>query len=367
MIDVSILQVCGGNDQRWKDYDLLVDGKPVDIKNARHSLNSPDKYVEYCVPQFKIQRQTKANVIVVGVLSDYKKRDSRPSCDIASVILGEVGIDEINRLKNWTQRRFGTLIDFQGLWRANYQPGWAFEYPPEQYRERLEAIDEIDDVLRTPGALDPGFLRRLRWLFALRKDRGLVDTAPISEASRSLLNDLHDLKEECGLSRRSLFVFTIGAIIEAISRGDDPNQIIPPLRDAIFFPVETFDNTFRFPLGLSDPQEYVGSLINVFPIVFEEIRRRRIHFVGFKLTHPNILKGKVTADTWLTLFAYCGGKQEMARAKCGRSPLVLGLHATCPVCQHLICDKCNFCTSNCTAYLERKVRNDDNGEGPTVF
>ncbi len=50
--DIAITQLSKG-DTSWKDFDLLVNNLPVDVKNARRSYSSPESYVEHCIPSFK--------------------------------------------------------------------------------------------------------------------------------------------------------------------------------------------------------------------------------------------------------------------------------------------------------------------------
>ena len=45
--DVSIQQVTNSECPDWKDYDLNVDGDPVDVKNSRRSQHSPNSYTEH--------------------------------------------------------------------------------------------------------------------------------------------------------------------------------------------------------------------------------------------------------------------------------------------------------------------------------
>ncbi|HSN77201.1 MAG TPA: hypothetical protein VL334_19190 [Anaerolineae bacterium] len=54
VVDVSITQVREPESNEWRKFDLLVDGVPVDVKNARNSRPHTKTYVEHCVPHFKL-------------------------------------------------------------------------------------------------------------------------------------------------------------------------------------------------------------------------------------------------------------------------------------------------------------------------
>ena len=53
--DVSIHQFTSESPD-WKEYDLKINGLSLDVKNSRRSKQSPDSYVEHCVPSFKRDR-----------------------------------------------------------------------------------------------------------------------------------------------------------------------------------------------------------------------------------------------------------------------------------------------------------------------
>ena len=64
--DISITQIDENNNSDWKDYDLNVDGLPIDVKNSRQSWKSPDRYTEHCIPRFKQSREHR-DVKIAGV------------------------------------------------------------------------------------------------------------------------------------------------------------------------------------------------------------------------------------------------------------------------------------------------------------
>ena len=105
--DISITQIDDENDGSWKDYDLLVDGRSVDVKNARAF---GEHYVEHCVPRFKKDRNSRDDVIILGVLSENCTVDQIATGSGTCVVLGEVNVSAIRRIHCWMNERFGELI-----------------------------------------------------------------------------------------------------------------------------------------------------------------------------------------------------------------------------------------------------------------
>ena len=263
------------------------------------------------------------------------------------MILGEVSVGEIRKLYRWIKNRFGNLIDLTGLWRPEYQPGWAFEYSSEFYRNRLSCIDKIEDVIH--GVMRKGLVADHfpGWLLALCPSKEFFIDSSLSPTKQEILNDLYDLREKVGYSRPALFVYSMAYILEAIMQNKPWDDTVLILYRMIFA-VDQQQNIDPSPLGLADPLRYVASLFMAFEQVFEKIQEDGIKFSSFKLQHPSILKGKTLSGDWVTLLAYCGGWRELPfKVKCGNTPLYLGRHETCLSCGHLICDKCGYCAVDC--------------------
>lgn len=345
--DISITQIEEGTDQ-WKDFDLLVDGRPVDVKNARRSFSSPESYVEHCVPRFKQARGIDAEVSIVGVLSDYHTAEKIMGDETAYQILGEVRVSDIRQLYVWMRKRFSHLLNLDGLWKAGYQPGWVFEYPKEHYPGRTTATvvmarEIISQFIRANISADsiPG------WLLTLCQDRELVGQLKISAEKHRILCDLHSLSEQLGFTRPALFVYVMGFLLESIANEVQANLVEGVLRDLIF--VE------GSPLGLEDTQGYIAELVDVLLRVQNESIRQKIKFVAFKLTHPSILRGQRCDGSWMTLLAYCGGWRVFpVKVKCGAAPLFFGQNEVCPSCGHLVCDECGYCSQNCDLVVKRQ-------------
>lgn len=350
VLDVSIGQI-GNSDDRWKDHDLLVNGRPIDVKNARRSFSSRDSYVEHCVPRFKQSRASGAEVSITGVLSEYsaagKLEESISDCRI----LGEVTVSEIRRLHTWARRRFGHILNIDGIWKPEYQPGWIFEYPPEHYPRRDTAIAGIPGLIEKLKVSGIASDRIPGWLLSLCPDRELALSLAGSNQRRRILGDLHSLHDHIGFSRPGLFIYVMGLFLESIANGEQAGQLDRPLRDLLFIRGSPSPR----PLGLEDSQNYVANLIGMLVRVQSEALRQNIKFTTFRLAHPSILRGQRDSGLWMTLLAYCGGWRKVPiLARCGATPLFFGHHEVCPNCGHLVCIDCGYCSRNCDLVARRQ-------------
>ena len=148
--DISITQIGENPHSLWKSYDLDVDDgfEFVDVKNARESQNSENRYSGYCVPEFKQGRENQ-DVIIAGVFSPnlYAREILRPtgySKERNVIFLGETSLTRLEELRG----EFDSLVCFGGEKpgiRA-FLPPWAFEYPDYVYTERKKALDDFKSL-----------------------------------------------------------------------------------------------------------------------------------------------------------------------------------------------------------------------------
>lgn len=339
--DVSVWQLVE-LDERWKDFDLLVDGRPVDVKNARRSFSSPDSYVQHCIPKFKISRGRE--VTIIGVLSDYVSAEDLVDAESRCQILGEASVSRIRRLYVWANKRFGRLLRLDGMWKPDYQPGWVFEFPEEHYQNRSETISKIPPLLEMFRGIGSSSGRLPGWLLALSPDRTLAAAMAQPGLDASLLSDLYSLDDEVGLSRPSLFILVMGLFLESIAKGDRSFRLAETLKRILLI---NYNHSIS-PLGLDDPQGHIVGLMDCLAKVQAETLRNNIHFTAFRMSHPSVLRGLKQDGSWITLFAYCGGWREYPmNVRCGATPLFFGRHSACPSCGFLVCDDCGFCSKNC--------------------
>lgn len=362
--DIAIGQV-RGDDDSWKDYDIRVGDTAIDVKNARRSKTRPRTYVEHCVPRFKMNRRSGAGVTVAGVLSDWGSEADIVSGQVSGQVLGEIRKQDVDGICSWIGQRFEGTLSVNGLWRPGHLPGWIFEYPSGFYKSWAAArvtLPKVNDALRErctyPGEDIPG------WCLALCPDRSLIEMIELPETKRQILSDLYRLDDALGFSRPSLYLYLMGAVLEAIASGGSPAKVIEILNDLIFpsagesihgwFALEAgghraLPSGSQRPLFLIDTEKYVDNLIALIDRIHKEIVKRELHLTAFSMPHPSILRGRRKDGSWITLIAYCGGSPDLPdrTGKCGASPLYIGQNRTCPACKRLICHECGHCLDGC--------------------
>lgn len=353
--DISATQL-ENKDARWKDFDLLVGAKALDVKNSRKSFSSPEAYVEHCIPRFKQDRSSGADVSVVGVLSDYSPYPEKiVNGTVDCVILGQVNIDEMRQLFVWMRRRFGSFFNLNGLWDAGFLPGWMFELPAAHYKERNSIVTQIGNLLdKIENSSSLSIAEVPGWLLIMSPGKLFKDSQYHTKRRNEMLADIASLGCDVGIKRSSLFIYSMGILLDSMLTGDDCNDVARTLRELIFV-----DKSFSSPLDLIDTQKYVVSLIDILLSVADESMCQGIQFTAFQMTHPAILRGQAKNGSWMTLIAYCGGWiEDQFRVKCGSSPLFFGRHLVCPACSKLICNACGYCGSSCSLVAQRqnKVR-----------
>jgi len=357
--DISIRQLDDGDDQ-WKDLDLFVGGRPIDVKNARKSFSSPESYVEHCVPRFKTDRKSNAQISIAGVLSDFSSERDILSGLSSCQILGETNVSVIRKLWSWMHTRFGKKFNVDGIWRQGFVPGWSFEYPETQYLRRSEAIAGLGEVV---GKLTKGCLHPEQdipgWILSLCPNREMVENIGIPGEKGNILTDLHRMDTEIGYSRPSLYLYVMGVMLESMLNERPVVELSSILRELIFPAPYT-----TIPLFLLDTQEYISNLIFLLSRVSEEAIRKDIRFAGFAMSHPSILRGQKVDRSWMTLMAYCGGwRTKPVRVRCGSAPLFFGNEESCPSCGNLICEHCGYCSNTCDLVHNRQEAVADNYSG----
>ncbi len=342
--DISITQIDENNNSDWRDYDLKVDGYPIDVKNSRRSQKSKDRYTEHCIPQFKSSREGQ-NVIISGVFSPYIRApellEPTEHHKYAKILfLGETTLEKQQILK----KEFGSLVHFKNPNPTiDYLlPPWVFDYPEYVYTERDNALKELKDfsdlaLLKDKPDLIP---------VAIAAGIGLKKILD-KEADRwkwCFLNQLCNRIKEYGLSLPFLFLTILEHFLDMAACSKTVSDFKPEnYRKFLFY------KGSNNPLGLYDPLETIDALIEALGTLWtaenELIRRFRV----FQLMSFNILRGKSdpNENSWTTLIAYCGG--WLNKARCGKNPLVLGEGESelCERCSKLICPDCGFCCEKC--------------------
>lgn len=348
--DTSIEQLKDPIQGDWRDFDLDI-GYLVDVKNSRATLNGKQHYSEHAVPEFKQHRMSGQNVRVVGVRSPYisdPEETARGEGGADVMVLGEVSASDINRLVNWMEARFGHLLSLR-MWTPKKIPGWLFEYPDHYYVGRARAVDLMQALTfeGQPKRVMPG-----QWLVA--KALGINLEAPFE--SDPLLTELGDLIETCGLAKRCLIIYTMGAILRAVADGKDFVSIITKLKNAAH--IGTSSHPGSYPWGLEDPLNYVDRFMSAFFVLAQSIKPYIPSTRIFRLEGPEVLVAEMNDGSNWTMLAYCGGWIE-GKGRCGSFPLVVGRQKHCSKCRHLICSDCFFCSVDCEP--ERIIRSQSAG------
>jgi hypothetical protein len=359
--DVSIGQL-NNHDTDWKTHDLIVDGKPVDIKNARQSFSDPSRYSEYLVPQFKEERRAGRAVSIVAVFSEYLSAGHLLAGESAQcTIIGEASQAELDSLVQWINSTFdGVLFSKEGSFSTGAKlPGWCFDYDTD-----MQADGNVAGALERIGqqaALSSLSLSEAGCSlmpFAFTSEKSLIKSmlerkhaAP--EHSLQIWESLRSMKSFIGWSRRSLFIFVVGYTLAQAKSG--VQDWSPNLLTEWLFLDKSKKATY-WPMCLYDPLRYIAGIITSMAVLWRKSRETLNRLSSFRLASPWILIGSDANGNELTLMAYCGGwiKDGNRNVKCGQSPLILGVDQSCPHCNRLICHKCGYCTNNCTGMAMRQ-------------
>ncbi|OQB55661.1 MAG: hypothetical protein BWX99_01175 [Deltaproteobacteria bacterium ADurb.Bin151] len=362
--DVSINQIKENTDDEWKYFDLKVNNCPVDIKNSRRAISSPERYVEHCVPKFKIALDNE-NVKIAGVLSNYLwpsalLTPANTEKNTSLLFLGETTEHEHKKLKEeFNSEHF--RIDFGRPGRnANFFfPPWIFNYPSDLYKSRNEAIDELTQQ------------GEMEHILSQAKDVNLIPLCIVTNVNLTKYWHNESLKtwewafyqkllnRICanGLSLPFLYLTFLSHFTEMLSSHSEQYKDYRPDQYRRFVFMNT--DEYNKPLGIYDPLYTVRSLIEVLDKLWSADHNLIRKYKYFRLSGFHIFQGKISPnDNWETIIAYCGGRIE-GKGKCGKYPLVLGESNRCPVCKKLICPKCGFCSEECQISKGINISQDD--------
>ena len=371
--DTAIQQV-EGSSQDWKLYDLQVQSsnytKYIDVKNARSSYSNKNRFSEFCVPRFKKQGDNK-DIIILGVFSPYIKNlpeETRSGDPIR--ILGEVTEPLLKQL----QERCSSLCpqlditikrenQYKQNYLSEYLPIWAFDFDEEFYQERLQ----IEERFRNLSSDEIPPLSELK----------LLQLSPLSLALSSRLSFPNSWKQDLTKSELRFAKILRSLVNGNKTDGGQENIKVVKLSHIflailIHFLENCLHPSFSFSpkiykqmlftdspdtMGAYDPISFIASICNVLETVWNNCREDLLNFSYFKFDSRGLLRGKEkSTGKYKTILAYCGGwrKDENNKpiAPCGNEPLYIGHHQTCPSCQKLICDKCEFCQQDCPRYAK---------------
>jgi hypothetical protein len=369
--DVSIEQILHldrPDKSEWRNHDFTVDGRPMDVKNARRSEQNRNTYVEHCVPRFKCNRHNQA-VTIVGVVSNYLWPSSilQPTnapCHTSITILGETDWRMIQSLKSEFERPGFLEIDASRSVGDPHQflPPWIFDYRGGFYRERDRALGQASQ------APIPDYELWQKMVSSFELPTGNIVPVLIASGAnvqsygekqvfrtweRAFIQKVESWRSRIGLSLPFLYCTLLTHFLETVSSSGriadyHPNEYT---RLLFFHPERP-----KRPLFIYDPLDTIDALIHVLVTLWESERANIGDYHVFRLRGLNILQGKHEAkdSQWKTLVAYCGGWGK-DRHKCGYAPLVLGNSAHCPECGRLICPECDFCSKSCQRWRQQDL------------
>ncbi|MBO6555264.1 MAG: translation initiation factor IF-2 associated domain-containing protein [Pseudomonadales bacterium] len=346
VLDIAVHQVSGESDH-WKSHDLLIDSAiPVDIKNARRTINSRT-FVEYTIKRFKNDSLGR-NVVIVGALSPNLTLDelerSSPWRGNRITVLGSTDRDSVQSLEQEYSQ--GELtVDFGD---SHRWPIWIFNNDLESFPNQRNAIAKFSDCVNQVNPEDwndcqinviPAFL-------ITGEEIPQSVRVGLLEWQSWYLDKIIE-KSRCDeLTLPWLYLFTFHHFLEAITniRSADSKQYAPDgYLELLFY---SKSNEQR-PASLIDPLGVIKQLVEILTTLWDHRYSAQLLSIrDFSFKGEGLLRGRAPNGKRVTVLAYCGGFIE-GKGKCGHSPLILGLHKTCSNCQMLICNKCGHCSDRC--------------------
>lgn len=394
--DVARSQLTGAGNE-WARFDLRVDGRPVDVKNARVGGEKRDSaasnhaatrrivsarpggifrphlgaesfhFSRFMVNSFK-RTLAREDVIVAGVLSEY--------CDVKALLglspaaegrwdsycgerrpealfLGEITPEKHDSLIaefNGTRQPLEVSLSPPWMPRLKLSP-WLFDYPDYLYRGREYAAQELKKKIEEVPAAWDAFSRTIEVL-PVCIVAGL-DPAQVSAAGQlkgweeGFFRGLWELRATRGLSLPYLFLTVLRHYLHMVREGTHQVGGFSPsaYRKFLYWGREIGTEQgggLRHPLGLFDPLQTIDALVDALDTLNSQGAGEIVNYHSFKLVNSSILKAVDDADGRMkTVLTHCGGWKD--DKPCGKAPLVIG--ATLGHCDegYLICPDCDHC------------------------
>ena len=307
--DVSIQQLDPEN-QDWPSHDLLVDDKPVDVKNVRHSHGG------YRVSDQPKRTRFREQVAVLGVVSE-------SSGGREQTVVGEADGHTLEQLGHVVEG-FCKFLELPLVWRRmpTWKAGmgpWQMEYRPQHYRQGasggvrfidpdyqglVESVRRAEDLEFLLGPVPPWIRGIASFHCGLFSESGGVTDA---------LAEWHRLSAHVpsAASRPALFLFVLLFLLSVVKRGSwKPNETREKLIDALF--VNDTDLAREHPVGLHDPLRTIHTFIGTLDKLIVKNKELLLQIEELRLRGVGVLRGRLSAKEF-TLLAYCG--------KCKKAPL----------------------------------------------
>jgi hypothetical protein len=383
-------QQLGGRSQDWITHDLDIEGYgPVDVKNARRSINSETFYVEHIVKHFK-KDMLNRNVRIAGVLSPYLQLKFIRSPEIAwfnispIIYLGETSLPDINHLAII----FSTArLEIQPVSdpRHTIAP-WYYDYPDQIYFEAHSRFFSSIKNLEWPSDAHWAYLLDGENVHAYLPSF-LIVGRPLPHPFKRLMLAWEAEFYDFLLARRNkrftlpvLFFSVLAYTLEQLGDNNHRDQAsiftASEMRRFFFIDPKPAKGPSTNPLGLIDPTGLISNLIDTLDVLWQHRERTGLlRYTRFRLIGLGLLQGQLENTIhWETIIAYCGGLAievnkaghivlnedgtPIYKGKCGYFPLVLGREVICHVCHKLVCQKCGFCSNKCHDIRVKELKED---------
>lgn len=363
--DVAIHQLQNVSDA-WRTHDLYVkDHGPIDVKNARHPKLNRDFYTEHTVKSFK-RSESSEECKVVGVLSPYLKiqvlnnPDSIPYDTTPLRVLGETCLTYLSALEREFESEFFKVSIVRDL---HYKlPYWTLEFPDNFYVGSRKPIEKIRLV---PNEAWQYLYDRIATpAFFLRAGVNFPNFCKnqFEPWQNRFVESIESKFSSLGITRPVLTLSIITDFLQNLQSAS-PSPTFRPgrYRDLLFSSKMDYRGrrtgySRLTPCGLYDPLGYIYELIAALDQVWTHRETHKLNVSSmryFELRSLGILRGRNSSlENWKTIFTWCGGRPT-DKGPCGNFPLVMGRHPNCPTCGYLICERCNFCSIDCSGMNEQ--------------
>lgn len=325
VVDISATQLKPHAPDDWRSFDLLVDGSPIDVKNARSSYRNKDRYVEHCVPRLK--RHRSGDVAIAGVLSPYvghlsgllsKSTNREPL-----VYLGSVTQALLRDLEQWFSVPNVLNIDLgrEGS-AAHFLPSWLFT--SKEHEASVATCAEEVRPHKFPSLEEIGD-EAIHWLMPSLLFKAVPTLSWISKTrsttEQRFAKELVEATELFGPTLPAIFLTVLRHFLTAVASGELWQSHFSPLSYRKFL---FFGGVEERPLGAYDPLRTTASLVTALSKITVDAKDYISEFRSFRLVRANILQGRPgSGSAWTTVIAYCGGWDEVHNVKCGTNPLVI--------------------------------------------
>jgi len=340
------------NEGDWMQYDLKVDNRFIDVKNARRPYKNPSNYSEQFVKKFKYKNDQQVSYL--GILSDYQtaeKAKKQESYDVT--VLGEINESDIEIMTNFVD------VYFDGLFQLNFSskndkhfsneldkrgwfiPGWMFDYHNDFYK------DQISDELINLKIKELNDFNAQYKLKNAHFSLGLI--------SDEIGSFIVDVQSKYQINRRILFLMILGYSLQKATKRDSTYRPAHWINHCYFEPHKSNFHFKQWPMRRFDPEEYIFNLIQILEGLWDDQPNPLMKYDSFYLQRMNILKGKHHNGLKETIYAYCGGwNLDKSLGPCGTNPLIQGQNLLCDSCKLLICNNCFTCYEDCPENTTRR-------------